>query len=558
VLTAVWVALSRRNRLLRLAAFFLLPTAMYLAQAPQLVVWVSIIMTAIILLLFIHASVTKAPHGGIMLGLPEVRFHLRDIFFATLLVAVSVWGILAISRMNPLPTRQPIRLYLIIEAIAIAFMGLAATYVVLARRAVIVRASVLGIALGVIGVVGFVVPLDHFAFVVAFRIIGVWPDPTSARLLSVSMLCLIAGVVAMFLWLSRRATPADATREVEYEESEADSSNTRPAGSLWAQAALVMMAVAILIPLAYLYYELVRPIPIPETSLPDPNGYPPLLAIARQVEQGALAPAAAVARTRAALGLPSRVPVAYGEPYDLSSVQAFRALARCLIAQANAAMANGARDEALALRLDLIHLSDRIEGGGTMLEWLLVAAFERHGIDGLTQLCPELTLAESRDLLTRLVQHDRDREPVEEFLRRDDAHQRLSHGWWGRWSATVDRLANFGERQQHVFDSVNHRDAVRRVFICDLAIHVYRLEKGRVPGDLGTLVPNFLEAVPIDPFDGQPIRYRIGEGDYVVYSVGWNRRDDGGEVDRTKADCATIRRSISTKAKRSEAWNKQE
>jgi hypothetical protein len=61
-----------------------------------------------------------------------------------------------------------------------------------------------------------------------------------------------------------------------------------------------------------------------------------------------------------------------------------------------------------------------------------------------------------------------------------------------------------------------------------LAIERYRLETGRCPDTLSVLVPEYMAAVPMDPCDGQPLRYKQRENGYVVYSVGGNLRDDGG------------------------------
>jgi len=45
---------------------------------------------------------------------------------------------------------------------------------------------------------------------------------------------------------------------------------------------------------------------------------------------------------------------------------------------------------------------------------------------------------------------------------------------------------------------------------------------------LSELSPSQLPAVPTDPFDGQPLRYRkVGEG-YLLYSVGADLKDDAG------------------------------
>lgn len=61
-----------------------------------------------------------------------------------------------------------------------------------------------------------------------------------------------------------------------------------------------------------------------------------------------------------------------------------------------------------------------------------------------------------------------------------------------------------------------------------LAVERYRLAKGRLPERLDELVPQYLERVPADPFDGEPLRYSRREKGYVVYSIGPDGKDDGG------------------------------
>jgi hypothetical protein len=61
-----------------------------------------------------------------------------------------------------------------------------------------------------------------------------------------------------------------------------------------------------------------------------------------------------------------------------------------------------------------------------------------------------------------------------------------------------------------------------------LAVERYRLATGRLPETLADLVPTYLDRVPTDPFDGQPVRYeRLARG-YLVYSVDEDGHDDGG------------------------------
>ena len=63
-----------------------------------------------------------------------------------------------------------------------------------------------------------------------------------------------------------------------------------------------------------------------------------------------------------------------------------------------------------------------------------------------------------------------------------------------------------------------------------LALRAYQLAHGRLPADLNALVPEFLDSVPVDDFDGQPLRYSPELK--IVYSVGENLKDDGGDDSR--------------------------
>ena len=44
-----------------------------------------------------------------------------------------------------------------------------------------------------------------------------------------------------------------------------------------------------------------------------------------------------------------------------------------------------------------------------------------------------------------------------------------------------------------------------------------------------------MEAIPEDPFDGRPLRYKKLEKGYVVYSIGPDGVDDGG-LEKAPAD----------------------
>ena len=62
------------------------------------------------------------------------------------------------------------------------------------------------------------------------------------------------------------------------------------------------------------------------------------------------------------------------------------------------------------------------------------------------------------------------------------------------------------------------------------ALERHRLSKGRYPESLAVLKPEFLAAIPHDIMDGQPLRYRLNDGKFVLYSIGFNQSDDGGKA----------------------------
>jgi hypothetical protein len=72
-------------------------------------------------------------------------------------------------------------------------------------------------------------------------------------------------------------------------------------------------------------------------------------------------------------------------------------------------------------------------------------------------------------------------------------------------------------------------EVAKQTAITAIALKRYQLEHGNYPADLNSLMPEFIPAVPIDPVDGQPLRYRPNaDGTFLLYSVGENGVDDGG------------------------------
>jgi len=73
------------------------------------------------------------------------------------------------------------------------------------------------------------------------------------------------------------------------------------------------------------------------------------------------------------------------------------------------------------------------------------------------------------------------------------------------------------------------------------ALERYRLAHGEYPGTLDVLSPQFIEKIPHDIIGGEPLIYRpTANGKFLLYSVGWNEKDDGGQQETPQTKNSAI------------------
>jgi len=66
-----------------------------------------------------------------------------------------------------------------------------------------------------------------------------------------------------------------------------------------------------------------------------------------------------------------------------------------------------------------------------------------------------------------------------------------------------------------------------------LALQRWRLVKGRYPQSLDDLVTEgYLKQLPMDPYSVKPLTYKKKDGGFILYSIGPNFTDDGGQMSR--------------------------
>jgi hypothetical protein len=90
--------------------------------------------------------------------------------------------------------------------------------------------------------------------------------------------------------------------------------------------------------------------------------------------------------------------------------------------------------------------------------------------------------------------------------------------------AVTPLFGKFAQRMSHAQSAVD----LARVAI---ALERYRLAHGAFPDSLDALSPQFMPQIPHDVINGEPLHYRrTADGQFVLYSVGWNETDDGGVI----------------------------
>ncbi|MDY7011451.1 MAG: hypothetical protein SVV80_11985 [Planctomycetota bacterium] len=99
--------------------------------------------------------------------------------------------------------------------------------------------------------------------------------------------------------------------------------------------------------------------------------------------------------------------------------------------------------------------------------------------------------------------------------------KRLTHMFSNTLAPTLGRAMEMDFRSR----------AMRRMAAVALAIRLYEIDNGRRPEKLTDLVPKYIPAIPDDPFDtpGRPLRYLPGVQRPILFSIGGNGKDQGGQ-----------------------------
>ncbi len=237
----------------------------------------------------------------------------------------------------------------------------------------------------------------------------------------------------------------------------------------------------------------------------------------------------ALALAGVGLSRPCRVRLEYSptsvEP--LNEISAVRRVAFAFIATGRLAEMENRMGDAAKSYLDAIRVSHEASRGGSLVNSMSALTIEAVGLAYLRELAGRLDAKQREEVVDELESIDGKRETIETVLQQERTWARRAYGLKGQ----IIRLLSLrtlwrGER--------NHADRMRknqtriRLLTVELALRSCQSAQGRIPQGLHELVPKTFQRVPIDPFSGQPLVYRAQGTNWVLYSIGPDRVDDGG------------------------------
>ena len=102
---------------------------------------------------------------------------------------------------------------------------------------------------------------------------------------------------------------------------------------------------------------------------------------------------------------------------------------------------------------------------------------------------------------------------------------RKTHSKVGSWYG----LGGLSDSLQKALTRLRSIEMQRHLLVTAIALKRHQLRHGKFPASLDALTPGFLHEPPRDPIDGQSMRYRLQDGSFLLYSVGEDGVDNGGD-----------------------------
>lgn len=168
-----------------------------------------------------------------------------------------------------------------------------------------------------------------------------------------------------------------------------------------------------------------------------------------------------------------------------------------------------------------------------MIDWNAILRYVNHLFDKAVAAAGTDDLGK-RDTILKELEGERDRLAKEERKLKDylshwrirDSDRRGVTRWF-----QYHLCKNFADSLKASLEAQDRESMRFFITLTALGLAAYQKDHGKYPETLAALVPKYIEAVPIDRFNGKPLRYGRSKTGFYLYSVGPNRTDNGGLSD---------------------------
>lgn len=284
----------------------------------------------------------------------------------------------------------------------------------------------------------------------------------------------------------------------------------------------------------------------------------------------------------------------------LDEMNGFRDIARMLALESRVRQEDGDMIGGAQSALDVIQLGHDLPRGGVLIDYLSGCAINAIGRTELWKVLPHVNALEAKLVGRRLQDLYRTRISFADVLRgekrwgqgnllemmKSEEWQRL-YGGLAKWilprsvifwnyTAYMDALIvnaqkSFGARVippaiptdpynkllvpifERAPGNVARNETGTSLLIVALALRAYREEHQGFPVSMSQLVPEYLHAIPVDPYGaGEPLRYRLTDTagqKYSLYSVGPDGLDNHGRAIENKLKTGKQRRFVLPESK---------
>jgi hypothetical protein len=167
--------------------------------------------------------------------------------------------------------------------------------------------------------------------------------------------------------------------------------------------------------------------------------------------------------------------------------------------------------------------------GGFVVHRLVGCACEADAFIQLSRLVPTLEQKEARWLIAELEKIDSATVAWDEVRRNEYRfhHEQPREG--AEFAKYVMRQLESRPALQVAKRRHKQIAARLRLLAAALAVRCFQSEQSRQPNGLKQLIPEYLRCAPLDPFSGKPVIYRLEGSNWLLYSVGEDGVDNGGE-----------------------------